>query len=329
MDYILTIVEQLDRARRELQIDHQINNRLSLILIDNAAELIFHDRVQYHLIWERSFPRFTARQRIDASGKYLDDKLKLLEIAGDLSPRERQFICIAHDFRNELYHIGLKHNDVIRAIACTYAPLVCVLFSRLSPGHISWHSDQKFTKIANRYLPQWGGKPNPLGTDHKKLAEKLIRNFRRFQTSLQHSLAASVLRNIDEVRHNLDFLVDDNPAKLSLAKIITIVQFQAEFKASIARKGLAGTWMTPGYSASVREIRNELEKKWKQRYRHVPFEKWRKRAIQIEAESDPFKALFLYKNLRDDMEYLEAAISDAALELDAYIQLEIDHARGK
>jgi hypothetical protein len=44
MRYVMPIVEQLDRAAQELAIDHPINNRLALILIDNATELILHGR---------------------------------------------------------------------------------------------------------------------------------------------------------------------------------------------------------------------------------------------------------------------------------------------
>ena len=42
MRYILTVVEQLDRAARELTVNHPINNRLALIWILNAVELIIH-----------------------------------------------------------------------------------------------------------------------------------------------------------------------------------------------------------------------------------------------------------------------------------------------
>ena len=42
MRHVVTIVEQLDRAAMELATDHPINNRLALILIDNASEVILH-----------------------------------------------------------------------------------------------------------------------------------------------------------------------------------------------------------------------------------------------------------------------------------------------
>ena len=45
MRYIALIVEQLHRAALELAIDHPINNRIALILIDNAAELVVHHRL--------------------------------------------------------------------------------------------------------------------------------------------------------------------------------------------------------------------------------------------------------------------------------------------
>lgn len=40
------IVEQVDRAATELAVDHPLNARIALILIDNAAELIIHRRCE-------------------------------------------------------------------------------------------------------------------------------------------------------------------------------------------------------------------------------------------------------------------------------------------
>ena len=54
MRYILTVVEQLDRAARELETDHPINNRLALILVDNATELILHRQCTDYLTDGRS-----------------------------------------------------------------------------------------------------------------------------------------------------------------------------------------------------------------------------------------------------------------------------------
>src|SRR5258708_19732535 len=46
MRFATLIVEQLDRAATELAVNHPLNARMALILIDNAAELVIHRRCE-------------------------------------------------------------------------------------------------------------------------------------------------------------------------------------------------------------------------------------------------------------------------------------------
>ena len=87
--------------------------------------------------------------------------------------------------------------------------------------------------------------------------------------------------------------------------------------------------MIPGYLDEVNRVRTALESTWRQRHMSVPAVKWHKRAEAIKNEPDALEAMMLYQALRHDMAYLEEAITNAASELDAWIQLEIDRARGK
>ena len=63
MRYVLTIVEQLDRAARELVTDHPINNRLALILVDNATDdsccIVNAQTVWNSTAWHRVFGKRT------------------------------------------------------------------------------------------------------------------------------------------------------------------------------------------------------------------------------------------------------------------------------
>ena len=104
MQELLIIVEQLDRASSELLTDHPINNRMALILIDNATELMLHGQCASHLECDNTyFPMLksyesilerhpeadvsgpmndiaehvlTPQQRSSARGKWLAGKLK-------------------------------------------------------------------------------------------------------------------------------------------------------------------------------------------------------------------------------------------------------------
>ena len=118
MRFALTVVEQLDRAATELAVDNPINNRLALILIDNAAELLIHRQcvghVENHSVYSRLSKAHEAisllkpeadesgfsediRQNLmttgqlkGAKGNYFDPKLKVLKQMGDLSQSERR-----------------------------------------------------------------------------------------------------------------------------------------------------------------------------------------------------------------------------------------------
>ena len=111
-----------------------------------------------------------------ARGEHLDDKLKVLEQLGDLTRAERRFIKIAHRYRNDLYHVGLKHDDIIRSIAGHYYLLCCDLFARMGEQAIFgpvFSSRDEYTEVARRYLQMQDGRVSFGSVDDEVLVEKL------------------------------------------------------------------------------------------------------------------------------------------------------------
>ena len=264
-----------------------------------------------------------------ARGAILGGKLKVLEDLGDLAPAERQFIKIAHGYRNELYHIGLKHDDITRSLAGEYYKLCCDLFQRLEPSWRASSSTDTFTEVTERYLPKRSGQYDFLGVSNDELARKLATAHPQDIAPVQFALSASARRAIDEIEEALDFLVQNHPAKLDGTKIFQNVQWQLDFARALEREGVEGSWMDPGYLENVAKVKSALQATWRQRHSLVPLDKWRHRADAIECEHDPLVATAQYQALRNDMIYLEEAIMNSAMELDAWIQMEIDRARGK
>ena len=103
MRYIVPTVEQLDQAATELQEAAPVSNRVSLILTDNAVELMLHRRCdgifnrerQFHQ--ERATGRYGRAARHRALGPHYDEKLKFLKAEGDIDEHEYNFIRICHD----------------------------------------------------------------------------------------------------------------------------------------------------------------------------------------------------------------------------------------
>ena len=92
MRHLLTVVEQLDRAARELATDHSINNRLALIFVDNDVELMIHQCCLDHLSYEPLLNRMSPNQRRMARFGGSPDTLS--------HPSLRQRLAIASHWRH-------------------------------------------------------------------------------------------------------------------------------------------------------------------------------------------------------------------------------------
>ena len=353
MRHIATIVEQLDRAAIELATDHPINNRLALILIDNAVELIIHrqctDRLEQddfvsslwktHQALAKDKPReeslddlrkdmMTQGQRSKARGKYFGDKLIVLE----QTQTERRFIAVVHHHRNELYHVGLAHDDIIRAMAFHYFFLCCDLFVRM--GNLSlfgptFSSDDKYTDVLARYLPIQDGRVDIGHVDKEELASKLSCTLPEGIPNLAQTLADSARKSIRLTVEMFHFLVINNPFGLDHVKTLEVVQWRWELTKLLENKHVDGVWADPDYQRQFTQTADELAANWHPKCSSLPDDKWIRNAVQIETEPDPLSAMYMYRSLRKDMSYLEEAIQSAELELDAWIQMEVDKARGK
>ena len=320
MRYTLTVVEQLDRAASELTVDHPINNRLALILVDNATELVLHRRCTDHVQLNRMTKKLNPKQTAMASGRFIEGKLKILESLGDISHSGRQFISSAHQYRNELYHVGLSHDDIIRAMAGQYYRLCCDLFVRLRPlwrmgGSTSW-----FTESAERYLPKCNGKIDFLSVEFSEIADALRSVLPDDIEELQRSLVSSGRKRAKAVARNFDFVVQSDPAGHCETVILHNLQWYRDFTRALECEGIEGFWRDLGYLDEVKRVRTAVKATWRQRHTKVPIEKWLQRADAIEAEPDPLKAMGLYRALESDMAYLEDAIMILAGELEVWIQ---------
>ena len=360
MRYLLTIAEQLDRAARELLTDHAINNRLALILIDDATELLVDRQCKGRLDLDRAtaplqeavrtitkrlpskhrfeFPKHSAdvimrpKQRAMAKGRYFDGKLKVLENFGDITKEEKQFIRIAHHYRNDVYHIGLMHDDILRAVSGHYYLLCCDLLSRLDGSGfwgLSFSSDDEYTEVSKRYLPKRNGRIVPREVEVECVAEQLRGTLPEGIPGLTKTLAHSARTFILQIDEGVLFLKRENPFGLNEDGVLEVAQWNFDLNKALQEEGIIGLWIDPNYRNNVRRVGENLAVTWKQKHTSLPFQKWFLRADFVENQTDPLVAMQLFDSLREDMEYLEGAITEATEELDMWIQHQIDKKRGK
>lgn len=361
LEHTLTIVEQLHRAAAELRADHPTNNRLALILIDNAVELIVHNhcmgRLERNEWWSRfamakqaiarnrpqgsgnsdlheisETPVMTEKQQRAAKGKHLDQKLKLLASMGDIAQLERRFITISHDYRNELYHVGLAHNEIIRPIAGQYFLLSCELFIRLGnlgPWILGGSPSEVRTEIARLYFPTEDGSPMWFRVNKEEVAARLHGNLPDQLPDLSKSLEESAETHITKAIEDFDYMNRENPLGLHDGELLEFIQWEYDLREELERQNVDGVWWDPEYRRNILRVESELRRTWTQRSTSLPVEGWFRQADRIGQTHDPLAAMHLYGLLIENMSYISDVITASAESLDRWQQDELDRIRGK
>ena len=357
MQHLMTIVEQLDRAASELATDHPINNRLALVLVDNAVELILHrecaDLLEHDTAMSKmhqaklaigkdnpkvsrqpgtgtgDYVPLTLKQRAWARGAYMPDKVKVLAQRDVLTGPERRFIHAAHSYRSQLYHVGLDYDDIIRPMAGQYYVLCCDFLVRLKPTWRTISSADTYTEVAARYLPQRDGKVIPSSIDDDTLAEKLRSALPDTIPRLAGSLGDSAVRSVEEIEEAFDLLVQDNPSNLGEEELLELAQWDLDLEKKLLDEEVSGLWVDPNYRNEWLKVAATLRSDWRQRHHSLPAARWKHRAHVIRRVPDSLIAMDKYQSLRNDMAYPEEVLQSAASELDPWIQTQIDLARGK
>lgn len=333
MRYLIPCVEQLDRAAEELRSANPVNSRLALILTDNVVELVCHRRCEEIINRDggRSWldqPKYRHGERRKVLGRHFDRKVKFLRTESLLSEAELEFLLVAHKYRNEAYHIGLRDDSIIWSVSWNYHLLACELFGRLKPGWMGTGSDDPYTERVNKHLKkQSAGEPWLFFPDIEKLAESIDQERPVSDVSLSEVLSEALIQEIDELDSQMQFLVNDNPNKFDSDEILRSVQQWDEFARKMEEAGLFPS--DQGYQSQAAQVNERLKREWTPKHDHIPFESWRRRANAISLEKSPLKALKKFDDVRTSKEYLSEVIGEAALELDAHIQMEIDRIRGK
>ena len=333
MRYIIPCVEQLDRAAEELRNSNPVNSRLALILIDNAVELTCHRRCEEIILrdghggWLHK-PKYRRRQRRRAMSKFFNQKLSFLLDETLLSSDEQQFLLIAHKCRNEAYHIGLRDDSIIWSIAVEYHTLACELFGRLKPGWMGSTSDDPYTERVNHRLKTIGVKtPWPNFPDLEKLAASLADERPPVDRSLAEVLSEALLRELDALDREFHFLVADNPLKLDASEILSRIQYFDQLTREMEKTDLFPADVR--YQVEYKRVVAQTRENWSPRYDRVPLANWRHRARELAKEDNPLKALKKFDSIRLDKDYLAEVVGAAASDLDSYIQMQMDLARGK
>lgn len=318
MERILPIVEQLDRAAVELRLDHPLHNRLALILIDNAIEIMVGIALRTHVMLGGDFNGVTAAHRRKARSRSFPERLSVLVSVKELSSAEAAFVEAAHQHRNAAYHEGVSSEPFMRQVAFSYFQFACQYLARFEVGYFSWSTAFRHTEISQRYYQAATAADPPLGQlDRSKLADLLMAQLPEPPAkTLQDSLADDLQEDREQIASSFRFLIDNTPKTMTADRVLAKAQFDYTRDSALEARGLDQTsFDTPRRAEAVKFAKSNLMK-FVPRYRSLPHGNWSQSILRIRSNPDARNALVQSRQLRNSMAFLREAIGYSAVRLE-------------
>ncbi len=325
------ILEQLDLAQEHLQHGDPNNARFGLMLTDNALEISLHrlalheDQRAQQRRWQPDYVHPHAPALAAALGQDFGAKVRLAQRLGLVSAEEAGSIRIGHAFRNETYHVGVQHEAVLHSVALFYFHVSCAVLGRITPGFFGWSSSDKLPDRAAKYFTGDGFMPGRMG-DYERACADLSAGCGHDPVELIAELARHMAEVVEEQDASLDFLSNDAPNPSPRRDVVVELQAWALAFGEAGQKFLSNLSSPP---RSVFDRVKTIGEEFPGLVRSDPIAGWRRRATGLARETNPHRALHLYRAFMDQTLELRRAIDEAALGLDAHIQNEIDRMRGK
>lgn len=341
MRSIVPIAEQLDRALAELAIYHPLNGRIALILVDNGLELMCHQKCADLLFQDRhgNSRRLSPQQRNDARGRAFDRKIHFLKELGHIPDDQVRAMAILHEYRNQLYHVGLRDDPIIGQLARLYFRLTAGLLAALlgAQRHLRWEPEV-VSDAACRLLPELATtKYRRAKVDMTGLRDRLLAACPQPPMCIEQALSEHLLFRVDQAESAFGIIArgrsgTDDPVdtlrtiQLEADTIATIVRFRRDGDKALKAKGLPPKPLDVNALAMARgtkvlvDLNARLLPGWKPRNTQLPFESWRKRANSIGAKRTALAALEMFDRIRKEIDQLEEIMAEPVEEMHGWHQ---------
>ncbi|MFA1677421.1 hypothetical protein ACDY97_33225 [Rhizobium mongolense] len=331
--FLASVLDQMDLALEHIGKNSVHDARFALMLTDNAIELAIHEfatnkrgelNAWAHL--EEKYPHKKELQ--EAMGRVFAAKLRFAKIEGIVTEEQARTIALMHDFRNELYHVGLQHETILPALVKFYFVTACgILGAYPIRGFGYWHGVQlperskKYFTSRDKYSPaEIGDFPRACRTmaalcDHKK--GDIIRTF----------------------ANHLDHIISENDTYLDIiAAGVYDGQQQTRDEAIIGCQTWPLSFSTEGREfakangfrgRSMPEFLEWLGTNYPLRFKKDPIPGWRNQAARLRSKGNPHTALENYVAFMEHTAQIREALYESAAAAEREIDRIIDQRRGK
>lgn len=329
--FLASVIEQLDLALEHIQKGDVHNARFGLMLTDNALELVLHrhakDKAQEvkAAAWRRE-PYAHQRALDKALGRNFRDKVSFARATGLVTERVGQTLAIMHDFRNEVYHVGLQHEAILPALSRFYFEVSCGLMMAYRPDYFSWGSAQVLPERAKKYFV--GDRFSPGGRD----------DFSKGCTSLMEACGHVASNTVATLADHLDSVIEEQDTCIDVvAQGVYVGQKTIRDEAVIGCQ----TWplafsekgkefaRSRGFTGSLGSLTKWLGTNYPLDFKSDPIQQWRQSAQKLRTETNAHAALHRYDSFMTKTAELREWILEAAAACEAEIDAAVERARGK
>lgn len=333
MNFYCFCIEQLDLAAKQFRVISPSYGRFSLLITDNIVELMLHKHCHVaflqHEFWEKvGKPEYNPSLKNKVLGQHFDEKVKFCNNKlNKISSDEANLILIAHSYRNELYHSGIKYDEIIYPLAWIYHDLATNLFERSQGLMEGWSYSEKYSEA----VTQHAGNIDMEGFDFDEFLVSSAKSLRdtkpKLKRAFNESISEFAVKLVENIEENIEFLISNNPKDMKEIELIEYIQFYDYIHGENSQY-IKEIEKCENHN-QAQEIIDKARKDWKPKFNYNPIYKWGKRAKELVKEYNYSKLMFKFDGLKRDIAYFEKVTSEAAYQLDKGIQHELDVMREK
>ena len=329
--FLAGVVEQLDLALEHIRKADVHNSRFGLMLTDNALELVLHQIVEDKRTeassWRyRETPYPHQRLLKKAFLGSFSDKLAFARVEGGLGNEASRTFSIMHEYRNDVYHAGLAHEEILPGLAEFYFDAACTYIAQYNPLGLGWASSQKMPERANKYFSGSGFFPGS--------QEEFVSACKAMATACGYDpdvvveiLADDFDRIVEHMDTCVQIVADGVYEGQQTTRDRAVVNTQAW---DIAFDDAGKAFLVKSeFKGSVFDAITFLGENYPFKYKRDPIAGWQSQAEKLRARSDPHQALEHYQSFIKETGSFRSAVEQSAAAAEAEIDAAIDRMRGK
>ncbi|TKV70625.1 hypothetical protein D0C28_24605 [Rhizobium sp. AU243] len=330
--FLASVLDQMDLALEHILKGGVHDARFGLMLTDNAIELAMHELAKNkHSELKASWiqrERFQHTKELEeAMGRVFEAKLKFAKLEGLLTEEQARTVAIMHNFRNELYHVGLQHEAILPALSRFYFSTACTILEAYRIRYFSYWHGLELPERSKKYFTSRGDYSPAQQDDFAKACRTMDAQCNHKKSDTIRALADNMEQIIDDQDTNLDIVAEGVYVSQRRTRDQATVECQT-WPLAFSDEG-RNYAKERGFSGETLELLEWLGANYPLRFKKDPIPGWRRQVARLRSKASPHVALENYAAFMEHTAQLREALDESAVAAEAEIDRLVDERRGK